>query len=181
MDDSGCNDETSFTRPNPSCHDGAINAQPSQGQGERQIYRESGQKGDLNLDLVETLIKQMCRLRLANDRNWCYANSAVVSLIWTLLCLHQRWWTTGANIVLLLISFLQQVADRSALLPETDWFQQALGTGVHHRDKWIVLNLYSASCSGCNRLHLTCGGKDVWLLIMACRYLIAAWLAHPSH
>jgi hypothetical protein len=26
-----------------------------------------------------------------------------------------------------LISFLQQVADRSALLPETDWFQQALG------------------------------------------------------
>lgn len=127
MDDSGCNDETSFTRPDPSCHDGAINAQPSQGQGERQIYRESGQKGDLNLDLVETLIKQMCRLRLANDRNWCYANSAVVSLIWTLLCLHQPMVDHWGQHSAALISFLQQVADCSALLPETDWFQQALG------------------------------------------------------
>jgi hypothetical protein len=75
---------------------------------------------------VEELSKLVGHLRLTNNRNWCFANCTVHSLLWTLLSqqfpLTDLWGEHHAE----LIQFVQQHANKPATLSETAWFLQVV-------------------------------------------------------
>lgn len=177
LDDSGRHDEAPLSGTDPPGNDGSVHDPFTQGQGKGQVQREGCKKGELTLALAELMITQMCRMQLTNDRNWCYANSAVSSLFWTLLCLHQpmaaHWGTHRDD----LLSFLQQIADSPAALKETGWFQQAMGDwGASQGQKdgaecaqRLLLWMHSTACDmRWERRLATAQGVQVFDHSMAC-------------
>ena len=75
---------------------------------------------------MKELTKLAGHLRLTNNRNWCFANSTVHSLLWTLLSLQvpltDLWGEHHAE----LIQFVQKHAYKPATLSETAWFLQVV-------------------------------------------------------
>ena len=65
-------------------------------------------------------------MQLRNERNWCYANSTILGLFWTLLCLlpvQLAHWGTRS---LALLDFLSRAASRTVALTDESWFQEIL-------------------------------------------------------
>ena len=95
---------------------------PRQGQGQAGTALESL----LTDEKRGLMISSFCTMVLLNDTNWCYANSAVHGLIWTLLCLQIQsemiWGPHFAE----LWTFMQHVAATPVLLADQAWFQTAM-------------------------------------------------------
>ena len=132
MDGGGSNDEATHPCPVPHGHDASEPDGPEQGQRTEQRQRqietedEHGQECSLAPQLVKELTQLAGHLRLTNNRNWCFANSTVHSLLWTLLSLQvpltDLWGEHHAE----LIQFVQKHAYKPATLSETAWFLQVV-------------------------------------------------------
>ena len=125
MDADWSNPQASHTGDERPCPSTAETDEPTCGQGQRKGQREDGQAAMSFEDAVQ-LSSNMCGLTLANSLNWCYANSTISCLLWTLLCLFpvsfHNWGTRSAE----LQDFLRRVAGDSLALTDEQWFCQIL-------------------------------------------------------
>ena len=80
----------------------------------------------LTLADISSFSRRMCGLQLANDHNWCYANSTILCLLWTLLSLHPvnlTSWGARSND---LFAFLSRADPLAIALAQEAWFSQIL-------------------------------------------------------
>lgn len=65
-------------------------------------------------------------LQLGNDSSWCFANTTVFCLLWTLACQSSdnvaHWGPHFESLAL----FLRHSADQTIMLAQTSWFAQLL-------------------------------------------------------
>ena len=143
LDGGGSNDEAAQLGAIPSGlhspgHGGPDHFQGTgQGQGEEQATQEVRREVRvLSQVMIETLTQIACRLRLHNDRNWCYGNASMHSLIWCLLCLQfpmtDLWGPHFGELIL----FMRQHANKPAQLCDVEWFQDIVrGWGASQDQK----------------------------------------------
>ena len=127
MDGSGCNDEAAYPASNPYGNRSSEYVGPIQGPREGQTEGAQeipDQISVLSPALVATLTQCLCGLRLTNDRNWCYGNSIIHSLLWALVSFQDPMTDLWGAHFAELISFLQTFANKPATLQHTDWFRQ---------------------------------------------------------
>ena len=128
MDGSWCNDEAAHLASNTHGNSSSEHAGPTQrpGEGQTEGAQEitDSQISVLSPELVANLTKCLCGLRLTNDRNWCYGNSIIHSLLWALVSLQDPMTDLWGAHFAELISFLQTFANKPATLQHTDWFRQ---------------------------------------------------------
>lgn len=131
LDGSRGNAEATYADPITTGVDPADTAGQRQGQGQKQEQdQHSSQTGGLMMgsdtDLALKLAKCFFGLQLQNDRNWCYANSCLYCMLWTLLSLDEpdipKW---GPHRVLL-TDFLTRHAAVPAALADHSWFRDIL-------------------------------------------------------
>ena len=71
---------------------------------------------------------------LINLENWCYANTATLTLLWALLSCstysNMEWGPHGPDIV----RFLHTALQKPVHLPDLDWFQSLIASW-HHQDE----------------------------------------------
>ena len=105
----------------------AAPAESKSGQGPRTRERECGQ-ATLSLAEVVQLSGNMCGMSLVNSSNWCYANSTIMCLLWTLLSLfpvtRHNWGPRFTD----LQAFLSRAATGPLALKAEKWFCQVLQT-----------------------------------------------------
>ena len=118
--------EAALLAPNANGDGSPEHGAEAQGPGKRQKQRQadqvtSAQDGDVH-------VKGLCALRLINDSHWCYGNSTIHSLLWTLTCLttsdSHLWGPHSRD----LLAFLQQSGTTRAKLTDLQWFQNLLQT-----------------------------------------------------
>ena len=82
-------------------------------------------------DMAQHMITGLYTLKLLNTDNWCYANSSLYCLLWSLLCLSpfdiNDWGLRFAE----LSDFLHRHRHTPAALAQEKWFQQILTTWGH--------------------------------------------------
>ena len=126
-----CDDETPHANPEPT----RARTSTTSGQGQREADRDaditqrSGQEQDTFMSARITphqLRAGFETMILLNLENWCYANTALLTLTWALLSCtafaHMDWGPLEQNIV----RFLQSASQMSYHLPDADWFQNIL-------------------------------------------------------
>jgi len=129
VDDSGSHDETTQSGTIPAGdHVAEHDATQRKGQGQDTSIRAEtgGMTSEVHIALHERLVKSMTGLRMANDRNWCYGNSVVHCMLWTLLCLQNPTPTQWGLQFEALIDFITRHATQLAVLKDISWFQQVL-------------------------------------------------------
>ena len=131
LDGCRCNNEAA--QPDP-ISDGNDPANPDgQVQGERQRKEQippSSSASSLTFgtlpDDARTLAQCLFGLALGNDSNWCYANSCLYGLLWTLLNVDATALACWGSHHALLIDFLKRHANTPALLKDITWFRDIL-------------------------------------------------------
>ena len=125
MDDSWSLDETAHPGPNTFGNYSPVHAE--------QIQRERQGEGTPALQvraLTSTKLMELtavlCGLSFTNDRNWCYGNSTVYNVLWTLLCLSGEDLSFWGPRHETLISFICRHATTMATLCNESWFQVVL-------------------------------------------------------
>ena len=80
----------------------------------------------------ETLLDMMAHARFANTDNWCFANSAVLSLLWTTLSVRDctfSFWGEHCNT---LHTFIHKIHQQPGVLTDESWFQEVLQCWGQH-------------------------------------------------
>ena len=170
LDGGRCYDETTYLAPNTHGHSSSDHAGSTQRQGEGQT--EGAQETAdhqirvLSPALVANLTKCLCGLRLTNDRNWCYGNSTIHSLLWALVSLQDPMTDLWGAHFAELISFLPVcgLPTNRQHCSTLIGFGRLSKIGVQNWARKIAQNARNALWLGCNRLHLTCDGKEDWIL-----------------
>ena len=126
VDDGWSINEAAYIDTDSHGNHSAINAgqleEPEQGQGTWQAQ----QAGQMTATMLANLTKGLCGLQLHNDANWCYGNSTISCLLWTLVSLQ----TSATNLWGLhsdeLVHFIQQHSNGIVKLADLPWFRQIL-------------------------------------------------------
>ena len=131
LDGSGCNHEAAHADTITTGNHLAIHGGQEQGQGQGQDQnpypsQAGGLMSALDVEGFQKLPKCFYGLKLHNDSNWCYANSCLYCVLWTLLNVDapniQQW---GPHCVVL-TDFLIRHAKQTAVLADYSWFQDIL-------------------------------------------------------
>ena len=102
----------------------AAEDEPADGQGPG--TREGESPSHLSIAEVFQFSATMCGMRLANSSTWCYANSTVMCLLWTLLSLYPVSMHNWGQRLLALQDFLRRAANGLLALEDELWFRQIL-------------------------------------------------------
>ena len=125
-----CNHETPHTGPQQT----GTRAPNTLGQGQRQEEWASDprqrQGQDTSMSLTGSIRQQLCasfeHMTLLNMENWCYANTALLTLTWAMLSCtnfsNMEWGPFGPD----LVSLLHNAFHAPIHLPDVSWFQQLL-------------------------------------------------------
>ena len=117
------------------------------GQRTRQRDSEgSDQAGDLIQaeDTVQTLLPGFYKMRLQNTSHWCYANSSLSCLLWSLLCLTPFDMTAWGQRFAVLHDFLHRHCLEPVALARETWFQQILHLWGHELGQQDCAEFFNA-------------------------------------
>eukprot|EP00435_Cladocopium_sp_Y103_P005148 s3610_g1.t1 len=96
----------------------------TQGGGQRE--KSAAEGGEVSVLDAFSLISTVSHMTLMNPDNWCFANAAVYSLLWTTLS-HSEFghfsWGKQCNEI---SSFLERMSDSTGNLSNEDWFRDVL-------------------------------------------------------
>ena len=127
-----CNDEASLTDAEQAMSGATTNVGEGQGQTERAPCetQRAGQTDPTTLmpPSAHQLREGFAAMILINLENWCYANTAILTLLWALLSCstysNMEWGPHGPDIV----RFLHTALQKPVHLPDLDWFQSLIAS-----------------------------------------------------
>ena len=121
--------ETPQSGPNLIGYGAAESEWPQQGSGQGEAQTAAfhpAEEGELGFETMAILAHGLSRLRLKNNSNWCYANSTIYGLLWTIISLQSPTDANWGVHFVELADFLRRTASHAVALADLSWFRQLL-------------------------------------------------------